>query len=104
MKDLVEAQPKPIPILKAFNKIDHPEIHQRLAVAIAQSSGFTSTEKKKINKVIARVQELKSNDPGIEFFTLKDFLEKLGCEKVKGRKLRYLTEKSLLKLIDQWPL
>lgn len=104
LSELVEAQPKPLPILEAFNQIDRSEIHQRLAVAIAQSSGFTSAEKKKIEKVIERVQFLKAQEPDLEFATLNDFLEKLGHEKVKGRKLRYLTEKSLLKLIDQWPL
>lgn len=104
LSELVEAQPKPLPILEAFNQIDRPEIHQWLAVAIAQSSGFTSAEKKKIDKVIKRVQSLKTQEPDLEFATLNEFLEKLGREKVKGRKLRYLTEKSLLKLIDQWPL
>lgn len=103
LSELVEAQPKPLPILEAFNQIDQPKIHQRLAVAIDQSSGFTSKEKKKIKKVIARVQSLKEQKPDLEFATLSDFLEKLGKEPT-GQKHRYLTEKSLLKLVDQWPL
>lgn len=104
LTELLDAQPKPLPILEALNQIDRPVIYQRLVEAITRSSGFTSQEKKKYRQVVETAKSLKEKNADLEFNSLSDFLEKLGQEAKSHGRNRDLTEYSLIKLIDQWPL
>jgi hypothetical protein len=89
-----ERIPKPIAPLDAFNRIDEPQIAQEVLKKLT-----AVLRESKAQDIVANLQTYHKQQPDHPLSSFGEVIEAVGKDR-RGR--RYLTENTMLKVIDQW--
>ena len=89
-----ERIPKPIAPLDAFNRIDEPQIAQEVLKKLT-----AVLRESKAQDIVANLQTYHKQQPDHPLSSFGEVIEAVGKD---SRRRRYLTENTMLKVIDQW--
>jgi hypothetical protein len=89
-----ERLPKPLPPLESFNRINEPTVAQHALEKLKASVGDSKSQ-----QIVANLQQYRKKNPDVPLSNFTEVITAVGKDS-RGR--RYLTENSMLKVIDGW--